>query len=408
MISYCVAAYGWLTSLFTTRTTQEASPTSSSTLALLFIATLMVLNCRTLQSTLVFASFALLLVSTEIDWSTFLSGENGYLSSYVPFVTAGAWILVPVMVAGHVTASTLRTSSASAPNSPQATSSPQPSAAPSEQSAEISPATSKPSNAPSQSFTNCLVRRILTGSGPVAADPALVADFKAKIQQLIDLSKKWKESSTNMEARARASEVRYRQAQRDLACKELALAQKERRHEELRIMLVIMRSQEQQAMANLQIQLQQTRSQHRETQIQLSDTRTQLEQAHAQLQEAQSTLETTGAQQSNVEQRCNQHCGNMTSQRRRTHRRTRGSTQASNNALTANPATPQAVNDATIQDLHDRVAAYSGRIQQLQESVDRAMAERDEHESNAQAYAEETDRLQYANIELEVADFSSP
>ncbi|KAL7282667.1 hypothetical protein ACG7TL_004140 [Trametes sanguinea] len=389
MISCFVATYKWLVSLFTTRTTQGGSRASPSTsddtdctaFNLLFILALIVLNCRSVQSSLMLASLAPLL-ATKSNWSAVLYAENGYLSSYVPFVTAGAWILVPVLVASSVTASTYRTLSARAPTSgAHSTSSPQPSASSSEHSTDVSPAASAHSSDQPQSFANCLVRRILTGSGPVTADPALVDDFKAKIQQLIELSKKWKENSANMETRARASEARYRQTQRELACKELALAQKERRHEELRIMLIIIRSQEQQAMANLQTQVVQARSEHRVTQNELSDTRAQLEETRAQLQEARSTLQATRTQQSNAGQRV--------------------SAPALGDARTATLTTMQAANDANIQELHERVAAYSGRIQQLQESVDRAMAERDEHEGNAQAYAEETDRLQCANIELE-------
>ncbi|OSD04485.1 hypothetical protein PYCCODRAFT_1465957 [Trametes coccinea BRFM310] len=368
------------------------------------ICALIILTSGSVTSTVVLASLAIILLSAKINWSALLSSENGDFSSYAAFLRAAACILVPVLVASSVTASTFRTPNASAPTSgAQSTDSPQPSATSGEQSAETSPPAGAQSNAKSPSFANCLVRRILTGSGPVTADPALVADFKAKIQQLIELSKKWKENSANMETRARASEARYRQTQRELACKELALAQKERRHEELRIMLIIMRSQEQQAMANLQTQVVQARSEHQATQNELADTRAQLEAARVQLQEAQSTLQNSRTQQSSTSQRCNQHCGNMASQRRRVpvHRRTRDFVPALDGARTATLTTLQAANDATIQELHDRVAAYSGRIQQLQESVDRAMAERDEHEGNTQAYAEETDRLQCANIELE-------
>ncbi|CDO69575.1 hypothetical protein BN946_scf184759.g15 [Trametes cinnabarina] len=354
-----------------------------------------------------FASLALHPLSTEARWAISLATTAGrFLAYYGPFLVGGTCILGPVFLAGFVTASTCRTASASAPSPKAQTAIPSQAAA----STLIQPAPSPLSTAQpstqSQSPSSCLIRRILAGTSRVALDPVLVADFKKKIQDLSHACKQWKETSETLEARARTSEASHRQTHRILLCKELALAQKERRVEELRIMLVILKAQEQNVMADLQIQLRQARSEQFAMQTELRDARSQLKDVKADLEDAQATLEATRARQSDVERDCFSLCERMAAERDRAQRQARRSAQASREGGDPDAALRDAkaaleAKKAAFEDIQRKITLAAGQILELKQANDRAMAERDEHKANAQLYASESERLQYTNIELE-------
>ncbi|KAI9000672.1 hypothetical protein BD414DRAFT_472389 [Trametes punicea] len=310
-----------------------------------------------------------------------------------------------------------------------------------------------------KAYTHRLINRVFPGPPAETLDPVLAARIRDRLLKLVAALKTWQQTAMHMEARAMASEGRQADTERRLKVAELAVAAKERKIEELRLMLVVLKAEDNQTMEDLDAKLQEARSDAQDARTTLEETRAKLRDAELDLEDAQTTLEETRARQASIEEEWYELCSKMMSERDKAQKLVkkkdaalatqRGVVQDLENrwddlgstyraqarlleetteqkaelkaaldvALTAELGNTLALQnvkaaldnaldtirmkDATIKEVNNRIARAVHQVLDLRKFHERIAAEGKQHKSNAQFLASEVERIQRANVELE-------